>query len=205
MISSKIQHKAPSSGLVKYWLARGWYGITGWEVVGKLPMHRKFVLIGAHHTSNWDFVFGLGAIFIVRLKASWMAKDSLFIWPLGSVMRALGGNAVDRSACHGVVQQTIDLLQESEQLVVMLSTEGTRKKAEFWKSGFYWIAHGAQVPIVCGYLDYEKKQACLGLTLMPSGSVKKDMDLIREFYRNVQAKKLAQVSPVCLQNESDIK
>lgn len=201
MIGPEISHKAPASGLIKYWLARFWYGITGWNVVGELPPDKKFVLVGAHHTSNWDFPFGLCAIFIFRLKASWMGKNALFIWPLGIVMRSLGGIAIDRSSQHGIVEQTAEQLKNTEKLVILLAADGTRKKMDHWKSGFYWIAYKAQVPIVCGYLDYARKQACIGLSFMPTGNVKQDMDRIREFYKDVRGRKPEKQTPVYLNDE----
>ena len=203
MIDPDLNHKAPASGLIKYWLARCWYGVTGWSVVGELPPDKKFVLVGAHHTSNWDFPFGLGAMFIFRLKVSWMGKDALFKWPLGIIMRSLGGIAIDRSHHHGIVGQTAEQLKNAEQLVFLIAADGTRKKMEYWKSGFYWIAHKAQVPIVCGYLDYARKQACIGLSFMPTGNVKQDMDRIRDFYKNVKGRKPEKQTPVHLHDEED--
>lgn len=201
MIGPQLTHKAPASGLLKYWLARTFLRLTGWDVIGQVPPATNFVLIGAHHTSNWDFVLGLCATYVFRLKVSWMGKDSLFRWPFGYVMRALGGIAVDRSSPHGVVSQIVQQLKHSNGLAVMIAPEGTRKKKENWKSGFYWIARQAQVPIVCGYLDYERKQACIGLSILPSDNVEQDMDRIREFYQDVIPRKSEKVSPVRLRDE----
>jgi len=201
MIGPKLTHNAPASGLIKYWLGRCLFWFAGWDVIGELPKDGKFVLIGAHHTSNWDFPYGMAAIFIYRLKASWMGKDALFKWPLGIVMRSLGGVAIDRSSPHGVVEQITQQLKKSEQLVIMLAADGTRKKMEFWKSGFYWIAHKAQVPVVCGYLDYRRKEACIGLSFVPTGNVKQDMDKIRDFYRGIEGKRGNQETPVRLNDE----
>lgn len=201
MINSRITHNAPASGLIKYWFARCWLWFTGWDVIGQLPDEKKFVLIGAHHTSNWDFIYALCGTFIFRLKASWMGKDALFKWPLGPVMRLLGGIAIDRDSPHGVVEQTANWLKKADRLVILIATEGTRKKVDYWKSGFYWIALKAQVPIVCSYLDYSTKRACIGLSFIPTGNIKKDMDRIREFYSGVQGRNPDQVTTVCLQDE----
>lgn len=201
MISSKLTHRAPASGLLKYWLARCWYWLSGWDVVGEVPDAKKFVLVAAHHTSNWDFLYGLCATFIFRLKTSWMGKDALFKWPLGLFMRFLGGIAIDRSSHHGVVEQTAEQLIKAESLVISLVADGTRKKMEYWKSGFYWIAYKAQVPIVCGYLDYARKQACIGLSFIPTGDVKRDMDRIRDFFKDVQGRKPEKQTPVRLNDE----
>lgn len=203
MIGSKLAHQAPASGLTKYWLGRCWYWLTGWDVIGEIPQEKKFVLIGAPHTSNWDFPYGIGATFIFRLKTSWMGKDALFRFPLGIIMRSLGGIAIDRSSHHGVVGQTAEWLRNAETLVVLIAADGTRKKTEHWRSGFYWIALEAQVPIVCAYLDYSRKRACIGLSFMPTGDAKKDMDRIRDFYKGVHGKKPEQETPAWLVDEHD--
>jgi 1-acyl-sn-glycerol-3-phosphate acyltransferase len=201
MIGPELIHNAPTSGLIKYWLGRCWFGLTGWKAVGEFPPDKKFVIVAAPHTSNWDFPYGMSALFIYRLKTSWMGKDTLFKWPLGVFLRALGGMAIDRSSHHGVVEQTAEQLKNAEQLVIMLAADGTRTKLECWKSGFYWIAHKAQVPIVCGYLDYANKRACVGLSFVPTGNVKQDMDRIREFFQNIEGRKPEKQTPVRLNDE----
>ena len=95
MIGTKITHNAPASGLIKYWIARLFIAVTGWSVIGGFPTDKKFVLIGAPHTSNWDFFLGLSTIFIFRVKARWLAKDAIFLWPLSVLLRALGGIAIN--------------------------------------------------------------------------------------------------------------
>lgn len=205
MIDSKLIHSAPASGLIKYWLGRSWYWLTGWDVIGEVPDAKKFVLIGAPHTSNWDFPYGICATFIFRLKTSWMGKDALFKFPLGVLMRSLGGIAIDRSSHHGVVGQTTEWLKNAEKLVVLIAVDGTRKKTDHWKSGFYWIALEARVPIVCAYLDYSHKRACIGLTFTPTGDVKTDMDRIRDFYDGIRGRKTEQETPVKLVDEGDSK
>lgn len=188
MWSSRIQHKGPSTGIVKYWLARVWLQLLGWKVTGKLPDDKKFVLVGAPHTSNWDFVIGIPALYVYRLKTYWMGKDALFRWPYGFVMRALGGIAIDRSSAHGVVTQTANQLRNSESLVIMIPAKGTRKKTDYWKSGFYHIAQQAGVPVVCGYLDFATKTARIEYAFVPSGNVKQDMDAVRAFYASARGK-----------------
>jgi 1-acyl-sn-glycerol-3-phosphate acyltransferase len=203
MIGSRLTHNAPASGLIKYWIGRIFMTITGWNVTGELPPDKKFVLIGAHHTSNWDFFLGLATIFIFRLKARWLAKDVIFIWPVGILLRALGGIAIDRQHPHGVVGQMVNSLMQSERQVILLAPSGTRKKMPCWRSGFYHIAHQANVPIVCGYVDFKLKEVHLGLSLSPTGDVEKDMDRIREYYRDVHAKYPEMVTPVRLAEEGE--
>jgi 1-acyl-sn-glycerol-3-phosphate acyltransferase len=117
-----------------------------------------------------------------------MGKDTIFKKPFGGFMKWLGGIAINRESEHGVVDQIVKQFKTSQQLVIAITPSGTRKKREYWKSGFYWIAYSAQVPILCGYLDYGQKKACLGLSFIPSGEIKKDMDRIRKFYKNIQGK-----------------
>jgi len=173
-----------------------------WDVVGQVPAGEKFVLIAAPHTSNWDFFFGLFALYIYRLKVSWIGKHTVFKKPFGGVMRWLGGIAVNRDSQHGVVDQIAKQLQESRKLVIAITPSGTRKSRDYWKSGFYWIAHKAQVPILCGYLDYSNRKACLGLCFFPTGNVKEDMDRIRDFYTGIQGKYPEMAAKIRLRDEN---
>jgi 1-acyl-sn-glycerol-3-phosphate acyltransferase len=201
MISAQVTHNAPVSGFIPYWIGRVWMWFFGWDVVGQVPQGEKFVLIGAPHTSNWDFPFTLATAYIFRLKISWMGKQSAFRRPFGGIMRRLGGIAIDRDSRQGVVSQMAERFQASKKLVVAIAPCGTRKRGDYWKSGFYWIAHAAQVPILCGYLDYARREACLGLSFVPSGDIVRDMDLIREFYTGVQGKKPQLASRVRLMDK----
>jgi len=202
MLSSKITHDGPVSGVIVYWLARLGLWFSGWDVVGQVPAGRKFVLIGAPHTSNWDLPFGLAAVYLFRLKISWMGKDTLFRKPFGGIMRWLGGVAINRDNPHGVVDQVAKQFRDSEKLIVLITPSATRKKRDYWKSGFYWIAHAAQIPILCGYLDYSRKEACLGLSFVPTGDIKNDMERIREFYKGRQGKYPELTTSVRLREEN---
>lgn len=173
----------------------------GWEVTAELPDTKKYVIVGAPHTSNWDFPFALAMFYMSKVKLSWMGKDVLFIPPLGYLMRALGGIAINRSSKHGVVEQMAEKFEQYETLVIGVAPNGTRKKTQYWKSGFYWIACKANVPIVCCYLDYKKKKACIGLTLIPTGNVKQDMDVIRAFYQGVEGRRPENADNIRLKEE----
>ncbi|MGD8369932.1 MAG: lysophospholipid acyltransferase family protein [Syntrophobacterales bacterium] len=198
----KITHTGPVSGMISYWIGRFWMWLFGWDVVGQVPPGGKFVLIGAPHTSNWDFPFALAALYVFRLKISWLGKHTLFKKPFGNVMRWLGGIPINREIQENVVDQIVKQFRTSQQLVVVLAPSGTRKKRDYWKSGFYWIANSAQVPILCGYLDYYRKKACLGLSFLPTGDVKKDMDRIRDFYEGVQGKQAELATRIRLIDEN---
>jgi len=201
MFNSKIRHNGPTSGLIPYWIGRLWMWIFRWDVVGQIPAGEKFIIIGAPHTSNWDFPIGLSASYILRLKVSWIGKDTLFKKPFGGVMRQLGGIAINRDSQHGVVDQIANQLRESDKLAIAMAPSGTRRKRDYWKSGFYWIAFKAQVPILCSYLDYGHREVCLGLCIVPTGNVKEDMDRIRDIYEGVQGKYPEKTTRIRLEDE----
>lgn len=197
----KIQHNGPQSGILKYWFGYVWLKVTGWKIFAEMPQDKKFIIVGAPHTSNWDFPLALVTCFALRLKISWMGKHTLFKKPFGSFMRWLGGIPINRQSANGIVQQMTEKFHESEKLVVAIAAAGTRKKSEFWKSGFYWIAHEAQIPILCGYLDYKKKEAGLGFSFLPSGDIHKDMSRIREFYKNITGKHPEKTTEIRVRDE----
>ncbi|KAA3610432.1 MAG: acyltransferase [Calditrichaeota bacterium] len=201
MISSKLIHNGPTTGLIRYWTGRFFLWLFSWDVVGRFPKDKKFIIITAPHTSNWDFPLGILAIYIYRLKCSWIGKDSLFKKPFGVFMRWLGGIAVNRDSQHGVVDQIAKQFRESIKLAIAIAPSGTRKKGNSWKSGFYWMAHKAQVPIVCAYFDYKRRETGIGLSFIPTGNVKMDMDRIREFYKLFQAKHQDMITPIRLKDE----
>ncbi|UYM14309.1 lysophospholipid acyltransferase family protein [Endozoicomonas euniceicola] len=162
--------------------------LRGWKKEGQLPDVGKCVVIAAPHTSNWDFVFMMLMAFSFRLKVFWMGKNSLFKGPLGPIMRFLGGIPVERSKHTGLVQQTIDQFNQNDNLFIALSPEGTRGKVTKWKSGFYHVANGANVPVAMGFLDYKRKVGGFGPLFKPTGDYEKDLADIQAFYRGVSGK-----------------
>jgi 1-acyl-sn-glycerol-3-phosphate acyltransferase len=200
----KQSKMGPRSGYIKYIIGLIGMKLAGWKVQIDELNHDKVVIIAAPHTSNWDFVVVMGTVFLARIKFSWMAKESLFKNPLGLFMRALGGIPIDRANAKDVVGGTIKAFNQSEKLFIGITPSGTRKKTEYWKSGFYRIAIGAKVPIACGYLDYKRKVAGIGLTFIPTGNISKDMDRIREFYQQKMGKHPELTSIIRLKNEQTI-
>jgi 1-acyl-sn-glycerol-3-phosphate acyltransferase len=172
----------------------------GWRLAGSLPC-RRAVVIAAPHTSNWDLPFMLAVSYALGAKPSWLGKRELFGGPLGWLLRRLGGIAVDRSAPQGLVGEAVARFGERDELFLVIPPSGTRARAPYWKSGFYHVARGAGVPIVCAYLDYRARVGGIGLTLTPSQSIGGDMDRIRAFYADKQAKFPAQMTPVRLREE----
>jgi 1-acyl-sn-glycerol-3-phosphate acyltransferase len=168
--------------------------LRGWQVQGSLPPEAaKSVLIAAPHTSNWDLPYTLMLAFVLRLNVYWMGKASLFRWPFGPVMRWLGGIAVDRSRSNNLVAASAAALAGADgpaQLVV--PPEGTRGKTRQWKTGFYYIALEARVPIVLAFVDYERKIGGLGPLFKPTGDVEQDMARIKLFYAPIKGKRPTQ-------------
>lgn len=175
-------------------LARFVLWISGWKVTGTWPKGlKKAVLIAIPHTSNWDIIYARAAFYILDIPVRFTIKKEVMVGPLGWVIKGVGGIAIDRKKVSGKRKQTyteamILMLKEREELVIMVTPEGTRKYAPKWKSGFYHIALAAQVPIVIGYLDYKLKHAGIGLVLHPTGNLDADVELLKEFGRNVTPK-----------------
>ena len=165
-------------------LSTAFLRLSGWQLAGQLPAEApKCVLIAAPHTSNWDLPYTLMVAFALRLNIRWMGKQQLFRWPFGGVMRWLGGIAVDRSQSTNLVAASARAIREADgPLCLVVPPEGTRSKTRQWKTGFYWIAHEAGVPIVMAYMDYPRKLSGLGPVFTPSGDIEADMAVIKAYY-----------------------
>jgi len=164
--------------------------LTGWRVEGSLPPDcPKCVLIAAPHTSNWDLPYTLMVGFALRLNLYWMGKESIFRPPFGGVMRWLGGISVDREKSTNLVAASVEALRAADGTVQLtVPPEGTRSKTRYWKTGFYHIAQGAQVPIVMAYMDYARKVSGLGPVFHPTGDIERDMETIKAFYAPFKGK-----------------
>jgi len=169
-------------------LGRALLRMLGWKVEGTIPQIDKLVLIVAPHTSSWDFFIGIAAMRALQLKVNWLGKESIFFWPVGYFFRRIGGIPVDRSSAHGVVDQVLALFKSRKKMILALSPEGTRKKVDRWKSGFYRIAVLAEVPILLVGFDYSKKTIHIGPILNPSGDLEKDLEQVRSYYAGITAK-----------------
>jgi 1-acyl-sn-glycerol-3-phosphate acyltransferase len=165
-------------------LSRGVLKALGWRVEGSLPANAaKSVLIAAPHTSNWDLPYTLMVAFCLRLNIHWMGKASIFRWPFGPVMRWLGGIPVRRETSNNLVAASAAAIIAADgPLQLVVPPEGTRGKTRHWKTGFYFIALQAKVPIVLAYMDYERRISGLGPVFQPTGDVDADMAEIKRFY-----------------------
>jgi 1-acyl-sn-glycerol-3-phosphate acyltransferase len=140
------------------------------------------VLIVAPHTSNWDFPVGLFAMLALRLDGHFIGKHTLFWWPFGVFLRAIGGIPVDRSAAQGVVDNAARALRQTERFVFVVAPEGTRRKSQKWKSGFYRIAMAAGVPILLVAFDWSRKVIRMGPLLEPTGDYERDLPLVQSHF-----------------------
>jgi 1-acyl-sn-glycerol-3-phosphate acyltransferase len=176
----------------------------GWRVEGDLPPETKAVVIAAPHTSNWDMPFMLAVAYVLGVRPSWLGKRELFRWPFGGFMRWLGGLPVDRRSRNNVVQQVVDLFAAVDRLFIVIPPSATRSRAPHWKSGFYHIARGAGVPVMCTFLDYRRKVGGVGPIFHPSGNVAADMDRLRAFYDGIQGRFPHLTTPVRLPEEDAV-
>jgi 1-acyl-sn-glycerol-3-phosphate acyltransferase len=168
-----------------HYLARFIMWLIGWRVDGTLPNLPKFVLIGAPHTSNWDFVLFLGLIFYLRANVRFMGKAELFRWPIGWFFRYCGGIPVDRKKSTGLVDQMVKACNESENFILTIAPEGTRHHVTEWKRGFYHIAKSAGIPIVMAKVDGKHKTVHLGQVFQPTEDIEVDMKSIQGFFTGV--------------------
>ncbi len=187
---------------MKYWLGRFYLWLVGWKMLGEKPPYKKYLILAAPHTSNWDVPLMLAMSYVYGIKISWIGKHSLFRGPWGWFMRLIGGVPVDRRARHNAVQQMVDEFARRDELRLAITPEGTRSRAEHWKSGFYHIAAGAQVPIVLGLLDFKRKEGGLFEAVHVTGDIKADMDKIRAFYRGASGKYPELFGPIYLLEET---
>jgi 1-acyl-sn-glycerol-3-phosphate acyltransferase len=174
------------------------YHANGWKAYGEVPNPRKFVLIAAPHTSNWDFLNFIGLTDDLGITPHFMGKKTLFRWPWKNFMLDMGGVPVDRSGSLNYVQSMIDEFAKRKEFMLTIAPEGTRGAVRKWKTGFYHIAVGANVPIVVGMMDYPTKSGGLGPAIWPTGDFKADMEKIAEYYAKVTpkhpAKKMASLA-----------
>ncbi|MFD1316160.1 1-acyl-sn-glycerol-3-phosphate acyltransferase [Namhaeicola litoreus] len=170
--------------------------VMGWKVVNRFPTElKKYIIIVAPHTSWVDFPVGVFVNYSQQLGANYIAKHTLFKPPFGFIFSALGGTPVDRSKSESRVEAIIKIFKESDRFVLTLSPEGTRKSVSKWKTGFYYVAKGAQIPVVmCGF-DYGKKEIVVAEPYTLTGDEKIDFQHFHEFFKHIEGKKRDQFDP----------
>lgn len=165
------------------WLGRTVLRLGGWTMVGDFPDERKLVILAAPHSSAWDAVWGLAAKVAMGIRIVVIGKQELFRWPLGWLLRKFGAMPVDRAKAHGVVDSVVDRFDQSESMWFVIAPEGTRKRVENWKSGFWHIARDANVPVLCAYFHYPTRTIGIGPVMHMTADQKADMARVRAYYR----------------------
>lgn len=155
----------------------------GWRMVGSLPDLPRFVIIAAPHTTNWDFLRGISLVFALSLDAKWIGKRELFVGLFGPLFRWLGGIPIDRKSPQGAVEGAVAAFGAREQMMLAIAPEGTRKAVQRWKTGFYRIATGAGVPIVCGFFDNRNRVLGFAKVFTPTGSMAEEIAMLEAWYR----------------------
>ncbi len=178
-----------------YYISKFVFWLFGWKVKGSIPYDvHKAVMIAAPHTSNWDFLWARMAFFIMRAPVRFTVKKELLKFPLKYILNPLGAIGIDRTQKiaidrkQSMTEAMISLFNKRERLIVLVTPEGTRSYVPEWKTGFYRVAEGANVPILCGYLNYELKTAGVGPMFIVNGHVEEQMEDIKNFYRPIKGK-----------------
>lgn len=175
------RHQLPRWQKLSRWLLAR----LGWRLVGDIPNSRQLVIAVAPHTSNWDFVLTMATSLALGLQIRFLGKASIFVGPLGRVLRTFGGFPVQRDSAHGVVGQLVEAFAREPQLILGLAPEGTRRKVPQFRSGFWQIAKGAQVPILALGIDFKLRAIVVGPLLQPSDDFVADCQRLRLFFQQM--------------------
>ncbi len=158
--------------------------LIGWEITGCIPPEiKKSIMIIAPHTSNKDFFIGRLAFWQLKLPVRFIIKKEFFFFPLGIIIKALGGLPVNRAAGTAMINEVSEIIKTKEEIVITITPEGTRKLTRDWKKGYYFLAMKTKIPIVLGYLNYKDKKGGIGPVLYPTGDYEKDFEFITDFYK----------------------
>ena len=170
-------------------LSKLFFKLSGWKVVGEYPREiKKSVMTAAPHTSNWDFFYARAAFFLMGVPVRYTIKKEIMVFPFGPILKALGAIPIDRKRSKNLaagkkdsmVDAMVRLFDERDELVILVTPEGTRSYAPRWKTGFYHVALNAKVPVILGYLDYKNKHAGIGPVIYPTGDVEADIEKIKK-------------------------
>ena len=169
-------------------LGRWMLKTSGWRVEGEFPAHKKLLMAVGPHTSNWDFLVGVSVMLAMGFRTNWLGKHSLFVWPLKTLMRYLGGMPVNRKAAHGVVEQISEQFRQRDVMLLALSPEGTRRPTKKLKTGFLRIASRAEIPIFLVGFDYQRKTVVLSEVFQASGDIDEDEKVLRDYFRRFKGR-----------------
>ena len=162
--------------------------LCGWQIAGNMPNEKKFVLIVAPHTSNWDFVVGSLAYFALQLDTIWLVKHTALKGPLGALAKYFGGAPIDRARAGDVVLAYVGEFDRRDKIIVTITPEGTRKKMPEWKRGFYRIAELAKVPIVPVALNFSRREVEIMAPFQPTGDYEQDLPKIKALFNRDMAR-----------------
>jgi len=203
VVSEPGRENIPTCGFVLQKLAVFILRVLGWRLAGSLPNVKKAVIIGYPHTSNWDGILLIIMSWALGMRSSWLLKESALNVPvLGWLLRKVGAIGVNRSGKQNSVEQITNLFNETDKLFLIVAPEGTRSWAPGWRSGFYHIAQRANIPVLCGFLDYQRKVGGVGPCIQPSGNTTQDMNILRDFLKDKVGKYPDSQSPIILQDQS---
>lgn len=193
--------RPPASGPYA-WLCRTLLRIIGWRAISDDPVPSAGVIVSAPHTSNWDAILMLMAAGALGLRIRWVVKESWSTGALGWLILKFGGLPIKRSGGLGMTDLLAEAFAREGDLLLAIAPSGTRRRTDHWRSGFYHVARAAQVPLICGVVDYGGKRAGTGSVLPASGDVKADMDRIRAYYSGVRARFPDKQTPIRLKDET---
>ena len=182
------EHLRANRSALTRWFGRTFYGLMGWKLEGNVANAERVLITAAPHTSNWDAILGFAAILGINVRLHWLGKHSIFIPGLRWFMRWLGGIPVDRENPESVMGYVDEVVSKHEGVVIIVAPEGTRKKAEKWKTGFLRIAEANDCVIQLGALDFPNKRILLGKTFEPTGDNQADIESIKEWYKQFKGK-----------------
>ena len=175
-------------------------GLFGWKAILEPPPGKKMVVVGYAHTSNWDFFPAIGWAWATGLKASFIGKRQLTDGVLGPVMLRLGIIPLDRDKAKNFVSQVAEIITSRDEIALVVAAEGTRSRADHWRSGFYYMALEAKVPLGFAYLDWSKKEVGIGKYMQPTGDLEADFAIIKAFYASVRGRDPSKQGPVQLKH-----
>ncbi len=191
--------RKPEIPLIFHWFARFMIFILGWRISGFVPDVDKFIVVAGPHTANRDGFMLIMTGWALRVRLDWMVKSELVRPPHGWFLRKIGAVPIDRKASHNVVDQAVEAFRQRDKMALVIAPEGTRKKSDHWKTGFYWIALDANVPMFMARLDYKRKVIDITDALFyVTGDIEADMDYIWSVYDGVGARFPEKVSDMRL-------
>jgi 1-acyl-sn-glycerol-3-phosphate acyltransferase len=193
--STPFEHQAINT---RQRIVLGLMKLFGWKSILAPAPGKKFVALGYPHTSNWDFVPAVAWAWSTGLKMNFVGKAALFKGIMGPIMKALGGIPLERDKSKNFVDQIVEIINSRDEIALIVAAEGTRKKAEYWRSGFYYMALEANVPIGLAYMDWKRREIGIKQYLMPSGDLEKDFEIIKAYYQDVIGRDPDKQSPIVL-------